>query len=187
MQLFSLFNLSFCNLLQFWLHFQTLGIFSKLLVTLIGSSYPATGTGRCKLVKKEIFNIFLWGKRFLLEYVIAAFKASLKNLPGTYTLAYFGLAAIGKKFYDFDTRSFHRHLWNCRRRRYLNHRPGKSTRRGRLSTVGLLVLTCLDQLLFILKVSITFLTRQATSMRRSAVLSLLPQLVFPAQTNRRQP
>jgi hypothetical protein len=51
---------------------------------------------------------------------------------------------------------------------------------GRLSTVNLLVLACLDKLLFILKISFTFLTKQATLMRRSTVLRLPPQLVFPA-------
>ncbi len=51
--------------------------------------------------------------------------------------------------------------------------------RGRLSTVDLLVLTSLDQLLFTLKILFTFLTKQATIMRKSTVLSLSPQLVFP--------
>jgi hypothetical protein len=41
----------------------------------------------------------LLGKHFLLEYFIAAFKASLKkNLSGTNTLAYFGLATREKCF-----------------------------------------------------------------------------------------
>ncbi len=37
----------------------------------------------------------------------------------------------------------------------------------------------LDQLLFLLKILFTFLTKQATLMRRLTVLSLPPQLVFP--------
>jgi hypothetical protein len=41
-----------------------------------------------------------------------------------------------------------------------------------LSTVDLLVLTGLDQLLFILKIFFTFFTKQATLMRRSTVLEL---------------
>ena len=57
--------------------------------------------------------------------------------------------------------------------------PGKSYWRGRLSTVGLLVLTSLDEFLFVLKISFTFLAKQAGLMRRSTVLSLPPQLVFP--------
>jgi hypothetical protein len=56
---------------------------------------------------------------------------------------------------------------------------GNANRGGRLSTVNLLVLTCLGQLLLILKILFTFLTKQAALMRRSTVLSLAPQLVFP--------
>jgi len=52
---------------------------------------------------------------------------------------------------------------------------------GRLSAVDLLVLTSLDQLIFILKILFSFLTKQATLMRRSTVLILPTQLVFPAQ------
>ncbi len=37
-----------------------------------------------------------------------------------------------------------------------------------------------NQLLFILQILFTFFTKQATLMRRSTVLSLPPQLVFPA-------
>ncbi len=50
---------------------------------------------------------------------------------------------------------------------------------GRLSMVDLLVITSLDQLIFIMKILFTFTTKQTTSMRRSIVLSLPPQLVFP--------
>jgi hypothetical protein len=53
--------------------------------------------------------------------------------------------------------------------------PGNHYRRGRLSTFGLLVLTSFDQLIFILKILPTFVTKQATLMRRSTVLSLPPQ------------
>ncbi len=61
----------------------------------------------------------------------------------------------------------------------MNFTPGKSTKRERLSTVDLLVLTSLDQLLFILKILFSFVTKQATLKRRSTVLSLPPYLVFP--------
>ncbi len=54
----------------------------------------------------------------------------------------------------------------------------KSYCSGRLSTVDLLVLTSLDQLLFIMKILFTFITKQSTFIRRSAVLSLSPQLVL---------
>ncbi len=43
---------------------------------------------------------------------------------------------------------------------------------GRLSTVDLLVLSCLDQLIFSLKIVLTFVTKQASLMRWSAVPSL---------------
>jgi hypothetical protein len=52
---------------------------------------------------------------------------------------------------------------------------------GRLNTVDLLVLTSLDQLIFILKILFTCFTQQATLMRRSTVLSLPLQLVFPGE------
>ncbi len=42
-------------------------------------------------------------------------------------------------------------------------------------------ITRLDQILFILNILCTFVTKHATSMRRSTVLSLPLQLVFPAQ------
>jgi hypothetical protein len=58
---------------------------------------------------------------------------------------------------------------------------GKSYRRGKLSTVDLLVLTSLDQLPF-LKILLTSFTKQASSMRGSTVLSLPSYLVFPATT-----
>ncbi len=53
--------------------------------------------------------------------------------------------------------------------------------KGRLSAVDLLVLTGLDHLIFILKTLFTFVTKHATSIRRSIVLSLPLQLVFPGQ------
>jgi hypothetical protein len=58
---------------------------------------------------------------------------------------------------------------------------GKSYRRGRLPTVDLLVLTSLKHLLFMIKILFRCLTKQATLLRRSTVLSLSPQLVFPCQ------
>jgi hypothetical protein len=54
--------------------------------------------------------------------------------------------------------------------------------KGRLSTVGLLVPTNLYQMLFLLKILFAFGTKRATLMRRSTVLSLPIQLVFPAFT-----
>jgi hypothetical protein len=60
--------------------------------------------------------------------------------------------------------------------------PGKTNWKGRLSTVDLLVITSLDKLHLILKTLFTFLQKRATLMRRSTVLSLLLQLVFPAST-----
>ncbi len=60
--------------------------------------------------------------------------------------------------------------------------PRKSSLGIRLSTVDLLVLTGLYQLLHALKILFTFFTKLATLMRRSSVLSLPPQLAFPAVT-----
>jgi len=53
--------------------------------------------------------------------------------------------------------------------------------RGRLTTVDRLVLTSLDKLRFTLKILFSFVTKQATLMRRPTVLSL--QLVFPVRFN----
>ncbi len=50
----------------------------------------------------------------------------------------------------------------------------------KLSTTELLGLTTLAQLLFKLKILFSFFTKQATVMMRSIVLSLPPQLVYPA-------
>ncbi len=54
--------------------------------------------------------------------------------------------------------------------------------RGSLSTVDLLVLTSLAQLLFQLKILIHCFSKQVTLMRGSTVLSLPPQLVFLGKT-----
>ncbi len=53
--------------------------------------------------------------------------------------------------------------------------------RGRVTTVDPLVLTSLNLAIFILKLLNTFVSKQTTLMRRSNVLSLPLQLVFPAQ------
>ncbi len=57
--------------------------------------------------------------------------------------------------------------------------------KGWISTVDLLELTSLDQLLFILKILLTFFTKQPTLMRRSTVLSLPIQLEFPGDKVRK--
>jgi hypothetical protein len=59
--------------------------------------------------------------------------------------------------------------------------PGNFYRWGRASTVYLLELTSLDQLVFILKVLFFLFDKQATLIRRSNVLSLPLQLVFLGQ------
>jgi hypothetical protein len=53
------------------------------------------------------------------------------------------------------------------------HVPGKPYRRGKLSTVDLLVLPSLDQLLLIVQTLFTFFTKQATLMRRLTVQKIL--------------
>jgi hypothetical protein len=67
-------------------------------------------------------------------------------------------------------------------RSQLNAEPGKPYWRGKLNTVDLLVLTSLYQLLFILKILFSYVTKQAALMRRSTVLSLPFQLAFPGWT-----
>ncbi len=56
---------------------------------------------------------------------------------------------------------------------------GNTNWKERPSTGDLLILTSLDQLVLILQTFFTFLTKWATLMRRSTVLSLPLQLVFP--------
>jgi hypothetical protein len=58
-------------------------------------------------------------------------------------------------------------------------KPGNPYGGGRLSTIDLLVLTSLDLHVFELKILFIFMTKQATLMRRSTVLSLPPQKGFP--------
>jgi hypothetical protein len=62
---------------------------------------------------------------------------------------------------------------------YDANKPGSPYCRGRLSTTGLLVLTIIDLLLFLLNLLLSFCTKQATFMWWSTVLSLPLQLVFP--------
>jgi hypothetical protein len=51
-----------------------------------------------------------------------------------------------------------------------------------LSTIDLLELTSFYQLLFILKILFTYVTKRAPIMKRSTVLSLLLQLVLSEST-----
>jgi hypothetical protein len=61
-------------------------------------------------------------------------------------------------------------------------RAGNPCSMGRLGTVHLVVLTSSDLLSFILKILLTIVTKHTTLMRRSTVLSLPLQLVFPVQS-----
>ncbi len=63
---------------------------------------------------------------------------------------------------------------------------GKSYLNGWLNTVDLLVLTCVDQFLLILKILFNSFTKQATLMRRSTVQSFTLQLEFPGLYLQRQ-
>jgi hypothetical protein len=54
----------------------------------------------------------------------------------------------------------------------------------KLVTVDLLVLTSLDQLILKLKILFGFVTKQATLMRKSTVLSIPLQLGFPGRADR---
>ncbi len=95
-----------------------------------------------------------------------------KGLPGSNTLAYYENPQItAVKSFIVQALAFFQEQMNTGLREVLL--------KGRLSTVNLLVPTSLDRLLFILKILFTFFTKQPTSIRRSIVLSLPPQLVFP--------
>jgi hypothetical protein len=61
--------------------------------------------------------------------------------------------------------------------------PANPNRRGRVSTVDLLVLTSSDQLLLILKMYFSFFTKQPILIRRSTVLNLPDQIGVPAPSN----
>jgi len=65
-----------------------------------------------------------------------------------------------------------RHLWSRTNHSQNWIEQGSLTERERLNTVDLIVLTSLDELLFIFKMLFTFFTKQVTLMRRSTVLSL---------------
>ncbi len=66
-------------------------------------------------------------------------------------------------------------------KQYTIHTSRNSYRKGRVSTVDLLLLESLDQLLLTMQILSIFLTKQATVMRRSTVLSRPFQQVFRAQ------
>ncbi len=93
-------------------------------------------------------------------------------MPRTSALANFALSPVTKK--------------KC----FITLTPGhlkvidNSFNQGKITegTVDLVVLTSLDQLIFKVKIFLTFVTKQATLMRRSTVLSLSLQLLFPALT-----
>jgi hypothetical protein len=61
-------------------------------------------------------------------------------------------------------------------------RAGTPYRSGRLSTVDLLVLTSLDQILFIFEILFNLFTKQDALTRRSMVLTLLLQIVLPGSS-----
>jgi hypothetical protein len=63
-------------------------------------------------------------------------------------------------------------------KRYLHQ--GSLCCREKLGIVDLLALTSLEQLLLITETLLTFFTKQVVLLRRSTVLSLPLQLVFPA-------
>jgi hypothetical protein len=81
-------------------------------------------------------------------------------------------SSLRAEIYDPETMTNLKNLtYNTKLKGLVRNEPRKSYWRGMLSTVDLLVLTSLDQSLFILKILFTFITKQATIMR-STVLSL---------------
>ena len=67
--------------------------------------------------------------------------------------------------------------------RFLIDRAGNPYRRGSLGTVDLLVLTQLDQLIFILKILFTSFTKQETLMRRTTLHKAFPLVSVPWTKN----
>ncbi len=61
-------------------------------------------------------------------------------------------------------------------------KAGKSYLLVRLSTVDLLVLTRLDQIVFKSKIVFSFFTKQATLIRRTTCAELSPQLLFHGES-----
>ncbi len=70
------------------------------------------------------------------------------------------------------------YFWLCQALRALSPTPAQGILAERISTVDLLVLTGSDQLLFVLRVSFYFLTKQPILTRRSTKLSLPLQLAL---------
>ncbi len=70
-------------------------------------------------------------------------------------------------------------LLNCILLKLSKAWQGTSYLRERLSTVDLLVITILDEPIFIMKILFTFVTKRTTLMRRSTVLSLPPSVSIP--------
>jgi len=50
--------------------------------------------------------------------------------------------------------------------------------RGRVSTVDFFVITSLDQFIFVLKILVTFVTKQSTLMEKLNVFSLLSSVIY---------
>jgi len=55
--------------------------------------------------------------------------------------------------------------------------------RGRVSTVNFFVITSLDQFIFVLKILVTFVTKQSTLLKKPSLFSYLqPCLIFVGMT-----
>ncbi len=91
---------------------------------------------------------------------------------------------LGFPVQSYDTFSSSVSLYTNNLRVFANLSPqtGKPYWRGRINTANLLILTSLDQLLFLMTILFTYVTKQAALLRSSTVLSLPVQLVFPVQS-----
>jgi hypothetical protein len=95
-----------------------------------------------------------------------SFKKSFKSMSCSRRISYTGKPQVVSRYILSNP-------WH----QPLKSEAGNPYRKGRLSTVGLFELT--SSALFIMIILFTFLQKQAVLMRRSTVLSLPLQLVFP--------
>jgi hypothetical protein len=99
-------------------------------------------------------------------------------IPSVFKLSSIQDKSLSISFLSRDQFDFFDHLSNSVQSKSLVE-PGNSYCRGRLSTIDLLVLTSLIQLLFLLKMSLKVFIIQPNLTRSPTVLRLSLQLMFP--------
>ncbi len=118
----------------------------------------------------HFYHLFSWHRRWLLDSNPRPWANVASVLPPQANLAP-SLKVVRLLYFNWNLQ---KEFLNCV---YWLTNPGNSYWRERISTVELLVLTSLDQLLLIFKICLFYLTKQG--MRRSMVLSLPLQQGFP--------